>query len=608
MTLAGAVAALVLTSSVVAAGLALYVASRRSGRAGTALVVLLLALCAWNAAYAGELLTTDPAQRLRWGDLKYVGIGALTPAWLSFILLYTGRGHLVTRRLLVALSVEPLVVLGLLAWPRTHDWVRVAPSDPDQPVAAGPLFWAHLVYTDALLLPATALFVVALVRLSRAYWLQATALAVAALLPWVFNLLFNLQVGPFAALDLTPVVFTGSGVVLAWGLVHQRLLRLRPLARSVLVERMTDLLVVLDAYGHVVDANPAAQAALQPGGPMLGRPAADVLPEALVSGANGREVTLPHPDGARTYEVADSSLPGRYGRQGGRLLVLRDVTDRSVLEGQLRELLAEQARVASQLSHSLRPEQLPEVPRLALAAGFRPAGSGREIGGDFYDVFPVADEWAFTLGDVSGKGARAAAATARARYALRTLALAGHPPADALRRLNDQLVEGQDGATDDEAYLTVAHGRLRPGPDGVRLRLALGGHPQPLVLRASGAVEAVGVPGSAIGLLADAELTDTDLVLQPGDCLFLFTDGVSEARSGADLFGEQALARSLARLAGRPAQEVADALLAEVLDLQAQDASDDIAILVLQAPLGAAQQAPGPRPAGDERAPAGQPA
>lgn len=601
MTFAGGAAALVLASSVVAALLAAQVAWRRSGRAGTALVVLLLALCAWNAAYGAELLETDPVRRLRWGDLKYLGIATLTPAWLSFILLYTGRGHLVTRRLLLVLCAEPLLVLGLLASPRTHDLVRYAAQDPGGPVEAGPLFWVHLVYTDALLLPATALLVVALVRLSRAYWLQACALTVAALLPWVANLLFNLQVGPFAAVDLTPVVFTASGAVLAWGLVHQRLLRLRPLARSLLVERMTDLVVVLDAYGHVVDANPAAQAALQRGtGRLLGRLASDVLPETLTTGANAREVALPHDDGPRTYEVADSTLPGGDGRAGGRLLVLRDVTERSRLEGRLRELLTEQARVADQLSHSLRPSELPEVAGLALAASFRPAGSGREIGGDFYDVFPVADEWAFTLGDVSGKGARAAASTARARYALRTLALAGCAPADALRRLNDQLFDSRDEAPSDETYLTVAHGRLRSGPDGTRLRLALGGHPQPLVLRASGQVEAVGVPGSAVGLMADVDLVDAEVLLQPGDSMFLFTDGVSEARFGTGLFGDAALARSLARLGGRPAAEVAAALLAEVLDLQDQDTSDDIAILVLQA-VQQAVLAPGPRSPADAR-------
>ncbi len=175
---------------------------------------------------------------------------------------------------------------------------------------------------------------------------------------------------------------------------------------------------------------------------------------------------------ARAYEVTHTVLPGRRGRAAGRLLVLRDVTERSRLERRLRELLERQARTTAQLSCSLRPSRLPEVPGLGLAARFRPAG-GPEIGGDFYDVVAVGDEWAVSLGDVSGKGPQAAAVTAHARYTLRTLVQTGARPAAALRRLHAHLVD----ELDDETYLTVVHARLRPGPAGTQVALVLGGHP-----------------------------------------------------------------------------------------------------------------------------------
>ena len=574
----------VLACGLVGAGAAAFVWSRRSGRAGTALTWMLAALAIWNLAYGAELLATDPDWRVALGDLKYLGICALMPAWVSFVLLWTGRGHRLTRRLLLLLSAEPVALLVLLAVPATHDLVRYLPADAPDPltaeIAAGPAFWFHVIYTNALLLPATALLVGALLRRSRAYWLQAGVLAVAALVPWIANLLFNLSVGPFGRIDLTPVAFTITGLVLAWGLLQQRLLRLAPLARRIVVERMTDGVIVLDGYGHVSDLNPAALAVL--GGHrsrLLGRPAADLLPAAALAG-DGAEVVLSRDGEERVYEVTDVALPGARGAAAGRLLELRDVTERARLDRRLRELLVEQARVAEQLSSSLRPAALPEVPGLELAARFRPAGSGREIGGDFYDVFAVGDEWAFTLGDVSGKGAKAAATTAHARYTLRTLVLAGAAPAEALRQLHALL----GGSLGEETYLTVVHGRFRPTADGgADVVLALGGHPQPIAVRASGAVEPVGEPGSAIGLLDSVDVVETAVRLAAGDGLFLYTDGVSEARTGSELYGERGLAAALRRAAGRPADEVAQRLLDEVLDLQGPDPSDDIALLVLRA-------------------------
>jgi len=594
------------------AAMAAFVWSRRQGGAGRALALLLVALCVWNVGYGAELLSSDPGRRIAFGDVKYLGIAALLPAWATFILCWTGRSRLVTRRLVLLLALEPVALLVLLLVPRTHDLVRHLPAGaPDPatvPVEGGPLFWAHVVYTEALLLPATALFVYALLRRSRAYWLQAGALALAAVLPWLANLLFNLQVAPFDRLDLTPVLFTGSGAVLAWGLIRQGLLRLEPVARGVVVERMTDGVVVLDAYGHVVDLNPAARALLDPGGSahLLGRPATDVLPPALTAQDDGefREVGMQCRGEDRSYEVASVPLPGSRAGASGRLLVLRDVTERVRLERRLRELLADQARVAQQLSSSLRPAALPEVPGLDLAACFRPAGSGREIGGDFYDVFPVGDEWVFSLGDVSGKGAQAAALTANARYTLRALAMSGHRPAEALRRLNALLGDQQE----EETYLTLVHGRLRTTADGVRATLALGGHPQPLAVRAGGGVEPVGVPGAVIGLLPDVDVTDAEVHLRTGDSLVLFTDGVSEARrSGDGLFGESGqdgesgLSTALARLAGAGARTQAETLLDEVLDLQSQHTTDDIAILVLQAGATAVTGAPRPRTSSERR-------
>ncbi len=579
----------VLACGGVAAVLALFVWSRRAAVAGTALAVLLAAVAVWNVTYAAELLSSTAQARLFWGGVKYVGIGTMVPAWVAFVLAYTGHGRWVRRPLLLGLAVEPLALLALLVAPATTELVRRLPpgAADDAVVEGGPLFWVHLAYAAVLMVGSAGLFVVSLVRRSRAYWLQAAALAAAALAPLAANLLFNLGPHRFRQLDLTPVVFTGSGAVLAWGLFQQRLLRLAPVARGVLVERMSDPVLVLDAYDHVVDANPASAWLLgAERARMTGRAAVDVLPDDLAplladSAEEVAEVRLGgQGPGARLFEVRASPLPGGRGKPGGRLLVLRDVTERAGLEQRLRELLAEQARVAEALAQSLRPRVLPVVPGLRLAACYRPAGAGQEIGGDFYDVFPVGDEWAFVLGDVSGKGAQAASATASARYTLRAVAPREPSPSQALVVL-DGLLDGQLG---EEVYLTAVHGRVHRCGAAACVRLSLGGHAQPLVVRADGTVEPVGVPGSAIGLTGAPDLTDVEVRLGSGDALVLTTDGVAEARADGVFFGEEALLACLRRHAGAEAQEIAQGLLDEVLTFQRGHAADDIAVLVLQVP------------------------
>ncbi|HJR38403.1 MAG TPA: histidine kinase N-terminal 7TM domain-containing protein, partial [Nocardioidaceae bacterium] len=216
----------VLTGAMVAAGavlavLAGYVWIRRGSASGLSLAVLLAAVAWWAGFYAIELSTTDLEARIRWGDLKYVGVSLLPPAWLVFVLQYTGRTRWVTRRLLLLLAIEPVVVWILLAVPATHDLLRFYPAsatgDEIPVVGTGPLFWVHLAYSNVLVLGATGLFVLSMARLARVYRVSAAVLVSAALLPWVANLLHNFGIGPFAEMDLTPFAFIVTGGVLVWG-------------------------------------------------------------------------------------------------------------------------------------------------------------------------------------------------------------------------------------------------------------------------------------------------------------------------------------------------------------------------------------------------------
>lgn len=579
--------ALMTATGLMLAALAAYVGWRRSSRAGVALAVLLTSVAWWGLAYALELGAADVPTKSLWGDLKYLGVAFLAPAWLVFVLEYTDRGRLATRRTLVLLSVEPVLLLAALALPATHDLVHSYPpgaSEQELPVVGtGPLFWVHLAYSNLLIVVATGLFLVSMVRLSGTYRRMALVLVAAALLPWVVNLLHNFEVGWFARLDLTPFAFILTGAVLVWGLFRERLVQLAPLARSAVVEHMVDGVLVVDAFGRLTDANPAATDLLGASrSRLVGHALEEVLTTSGAVGPDGRDlVALPHAaSGARTFEVRRDPLQDTGGRAAGELVILHDVTDRLRVEETLAELLVERSRVAAALQQSLTPGELPPMPGVETVGRYEPAGDGHEIGGDFFDVFPLEDDaWGVVLGDVSGKGAEAAAVTAMARYTLRALATTRHPPSRTLARLNHQLLH----ATELERHATLAYAVVRPAGDAVQVTVSLAGHHPPLLTRRDGEVVPVGELGTVLALLEDGEWHDATVVLEPGDLLCLFTDGLVEARRGHEMFGTGRVEDVLGGLRRESLAEVADELVQAPRRFHGPALADDLAVLLLRA-------------------------
>ena len=239
------------------------------------------------------------------------------------------------------------------------------------------------------------------------------------------------------------------------------------------------------------------------------------------------------------------------------------------------------AALAQTLQASLLPPELPTVAHLELGAAYRPAGDGAEIGGDFYDLFPTLDgRYGFVLGDVSGKGAQAAALTSLARHTVRAAAAYALGTGEVLAVL-DRAVASDDV---DGRYLTALFAFLTPAPGQLSVDLALGGHPQPLVVRADGSIEAVGIGGSAIGLVPDPDFTNLALVLRSGDTLVAYSDGVTEARRGAEEFGEQRLRVLLGEARHLAAAELALRIRTEVLLFQLGRPRDDLAVVVLRCP------------------------
>jgi len=246
------------------------------------------------------------------------------------------------------------------------------------------------------------------------------------------------------------------------------------------------------------------------------------------------------------------------------------------------------------LQNRLVPRTLDASPNWDVAVRYQPAtrsdGSRGEVSGDFYDLRVRPDGHLMAvLGDVSGRGPRAAATTAALRWSIRGLMTVLDRPAQLLEKVADSVHEALD-----DRFATVAAVRLPTSTDSAstdsdidgasRAVVALAGHPQPVLLSGDGAARPVGRPGMLLGPFADVEITDENVDVASGDALVLYTDGVTEAASPAhELLGEEGLLNALAGLPpGADADQIADAVVAAVVRHVGGGPTDDLTLMVVR--------------------------
>jgi serine phosphatase RsbU (regulator of sigma subunit) len=280
--------------------------------------------------------------------------------------------------------------------------------------------------------------------------------------------------------------------------------------------------------------------------------------------------------GVMTLSTAES------GRTLGpeQVAVLEELGRRAAVAVDSARVHRQRSAIARTLQNSLLPPALPEIPGIEAAALYRAAGEGIDVGGDFYDLFSVADdEWIAVIGDVCGKGAEAAAVTALARYTIRTAAVRRRSPAAILRWLNDSMCR-QDL---DGRFCTIACVHIDTSRPAIRVAVACGGHPPVLLRRAGGEVEELGPPGTLLGLVRDPQLADARAELNAGDALVLFTDGITEARAPKRVLAMEDLHKALGTSAADSSQQLVERLTALAVGKEGTPPRDDIAVLALRA-------------------------
>ncbi len=392
--------------------------------------------------------------------------------------------------------------------------------------------------------------------------------------------------------------------------------------KAAILDAALDAIITIEASGRVVEFNRAAESTFgYRREEALGREVAELIVPPRLRAAHraglarhmrtGEGPMLDRRVETWAQRKDGSELPVELavtmvGRPGPPLFTghLRDITDRRRAEAEAAASRERLAHVARTLQESLLAPVLPAVPRTGLACAYRPAGPGEEPGGDFYDVFEVAgDDWALVLGDVMGKGTEAAALTALVRYTIRAAAMRARRPVTVLRMLNEA-VHRQNP----ERFCTLAYARLRTSGERLRLTLASGGHPPPLLVRADGGVAVMDTNGMLVGPFPRWEGSQQSVALGEGDAVVFYSDGVSEARRGRETFGLGRLRALVSELASSSAHSFAEAIRRAVVDFSGEPA-DDLAVLVLQAlrPTGPSKGGRGPAPSwrreGDEREP-----
>ena len=306
--------------------------------------------------------------------------------------------------------------------------------------------------------------------------------------------------------------------------------------------------------------------------------------DAAALGSPFDGVAMPLRVGGRPIGTISVGRPGDRAHRPEEMLIVTELVRRAAQAIDNAQRDSAHVATSQALQQALLPRALPQAAGIEFAAAYLPESTGADVGGDFYDVLALGpDRWFAVVGDVCGKGPRAAARTGLVRDVLRVLLRDGQPLERTFDLLNEMMLE----AGDPSQFATVALAmitRQQTEPASVEVELVLAGHEQPALIYSDGNVSYLGTHGSAVGLVRKFAVHPTRHVLLAGDTLMFYTDGVTEHRRGAELFGQGRLAKALRRAGNRTADGLITAVRQAVEDFSVEPHRDDIAIVAVRVP------------------------
>lgn len=354
-----------LGAALVGAVTALVARRHRHVRGATPLAALMVAASLWALCDAVESSAPAMSTKILASKISHIGIQAVAVLFLIFVLRYTRRDQWLTHGRLAALWIMPAITVLVVF---TNEWhhliwqsveIVMLPTGPDTFYVHGMFFWLATAYNYLLLVVGTVLLLETLRYERDVYRKQSAILIAAVTVPWVGNILYLSSFNPLPGLDWTSLAFIVTGVLVAYAIFVLRLFDLVPVARNVLIEQMSDALLVTDSHNRVVDANPAARKLLAEQGELVGKPLNQTLGQdavALLTAGLGEAhgvITLQN-HGPHGLDALCTPLLDEKGRLNGRLIVLRDITERLHMEQELRRSEEHYRSFLAMVSHELR--------------------------------------------------------------------------------------------------------------------------------------------------------------------------------------------------------------------------------------------------------------